>query len=44
MLARIEAWREFFQVMDGFYQRFSPRSKADVEAVTKSMPVQVEGL
>ncbi len=44
LLERIEAWREFFQVMDAFYQRFSPRSKADVEAVTRAMPVKVEGL
>lgn len=44
LLERIQRWQEFFEAMDGFYQRFTPHSKSDVEAVSGLIKVNVEGL
>lgn len=44
ILQRIEAWREFFEAMDAFHNRFTPHSKADVEAMAEVIKVDVQGL
>lgn len=44
VLGRIEKLEEFFQAMDAFHERFTPRSKADVEKVARLVKIEVEGL